>query len=267
MFDYAVGFVIDNVWVLVYLIAGFYGFYTKRLYRPFLHTIFTLAITFGLSRIIYSQFLLPLDNLYQFYYLYWAAACGAIVLILAIDHHLSGFVYHWPLKLTMGLLLIAMSLHIAVHIDRNIVALNGALEPNLHLKDAWWLWAVRNIFVSLDNVLILASLLFPYKAFRSSEDIYRIPVSVMQMDKVCDRVESLEKMLMTMPNGLNKAHAFQCVNSARTLLNLWGSGGEDRSHIYSANLLCDRARDLAIYTEKALEKRLKAESEGRVKLD
>ncbi len=266
MIDYTVGFLIDNIWSVCFLIAAFYNFYFRREYKPIIHMSLILSGIFGLSRIVYLQIILPQENLFEIYYLYWAGTIFLVSAWLVIDHHIKGFAFHWPIKMAIGLLLIEVVLHLAVHIDRNIVALNGSLSPNQNLDNGWWLWAVRNVFISLDNMLILASVLLPFKAFHSKDDIYKTRFSGMQMEKAFKRVDMLEDIIYIMPNGINKAHASQCLESARLLLTQWGGGGEDRSHLYCANVLCDRARVLALYVGNELETKLKNEADAIVKI-
>ncbi|UAA38033.1 hypothetical protein KIH87_15245 [Paraneptunicella aestuarii] len=267
MIDYAVAFIIGNVWAICFLVAGLYNFYFRKEYKPVLHMSLVLACTFAVSKVIYSQFILPQEHLLSIYYLYWAAACGFIILCLVVDHHIQGFVFHWPAKLAISLLLIEIVLHLSLHIDRNIVALNSALQPNRELESAWWLWTVRSIFVNLDNAVILMSVLLPFKAFRSELDIYKTEYSSVQMDKVFKRIHMLEDIIFIMPDGNNKTDAYQCIESARFLLEQWGIGGEERRHLYSANVLCDRARTLALYVGGKLERKLNDGKDDVVDVD
>lgn len=267
MLDYAVAFIIGNVWSICFLCAGLYNFYFRKEYKPIIHMSLVLAGTYGLTQIIYSQFIVPQENLYAIFYLYWASACGFVALCLAADHHIKGYVFHWPIKLAIALLLIELFLSICMHIDRNIVALNGSMKPNAQLEDAWWLWTIRNVVVNLDNVFILFSVLIPFRAFRSGRDVYKTEFTCMQMEKAFKRIRILEDIIFIMPTGINKAQAYQCIESAKYLLEQWGLEGENRRHLYSANVLCDRARALALYCDDALEAKLNNESANAIKVD
>ena len=249
MIDYALGFIADNVWILCFLAAGLYNAYVRKDYKPIFHLSIVLAVSFSVVKIVYSKFILPLENLYEIYYLYWAASSIFIAIAISTDHQIRGYSFHWPIKLAISLLLLEMLLNVLVHVDRNVMALNGAAKPNLNLDNAWWLWSLRNYLLNLDNFFIILSLVFPYKAFRNAQNIYKHQFSSIQMDRTFKRIELLEDAIYTMPAGLRKTHAHQCITSARFLLEQWGLKGEDRQHLYCANILCDRARHLAFYTE------------------
>ena len=115
-------------------------------------------------------------------------------------------------------------------------------------------------------MIIVTSIVFPYKAFRNLDDIYKSRFGNAQMERTFKRVDLLEKIIYIMPNSLKKAHAYQCVQSARFLLEQWGSKGEDRQHLYSANTLCDRARYLAFTSDEIPVEKLE-EQDGVPKVD
>jgi len=266
MADYSLGFILDNIWIICFLTAGLYNVYFRREYKPIIHLSFVIAGALGVSKIVYTQIILPEPNLREIYYLYWAGASLLTVGIVSIDHQIKGYAFHWPVKLAISLFLIEILLNLAVHLDRNVVALNGMLSPNQNLENAWWLWGVRNTFLYLDNLLIIASLVFPYKAFKGVDDIYKHKYGSSEMDRAFKRVELLENIMHIMPNSLKKAHAYQCVESARFLLEQWDSQGEDRRHLYSANTLCDRARYLAFTSDDVSMEKLE-EFDGVPKVD
>lgn len=266
MVDYAFGFIADNIWVICFLSAGLYNLYLRKEYRPIIHLSLVLAATYSLTKIFYSQVVVPQDNIVEVYYLYWAGASVFIAATIAIDHQIKNYAFHWPAKLAITLLLVEALLHVAVHIDRNIVSLNSSALPNNHIDNAWWLWGLRNFLLVVDNFFILASLVFPFKAFRSVDDIYKHKFGSSEMQRAFKRVDLLEKIIYIMPNSLKKAHAYQCVQSARFLLEQWGSKGEDRQHLYSANTLCDRARYLAFTSDEIPVEKLE-ELDGVPKVD
>lgn len=266
MVDYALGFIADNVWILCFLTAALYNIYIRSDYKPIIYLSLILAVAYSLTKIAYSQFVLPTEHLLDIYYLYWGGATIFMAALIVAGHQVKGFSFQWPAKLAVSILLFEFLLHVAVHVDRNIMALNGASTPNAGLSDAWWLWSFRNSVLVIDNFIILASLVFPYKAFKSRDDIYTSEFSSLQMDRAFKRIELLEDVVYTMPAGLRKTHAHQCVNSARFLLEQWGPKGEDRQHLYCANVLCDRARFLAFSSDSAAIKQIQ-ELEGVAKVD
>lgn len=266
MVDYALGFIADNVWILCFLAAALYNIYTRPDYKPMIYLSSVLAVAYSLTKIAYSQFVLPSESLLDIYYLYWGGATIFIAALIIVGHQIKGFSFQWPAKLAVSILLFEFLLHVAVHVDRDIMALNGASTPNAGLSDAWWLWSFRNSVLVIDNFIILASLVFPYKAFKSRDDIYTSEFSSIQMDRAFKRIELLEDVVYTMPAGLKKTHAYQCVESARFLLEQWDSQGEDRRHLYSANTLCDRARYLAFTSDDVAMEKLE-ELNGVPKVD
>lgn len=266
MVDYALGFLTDNIWVLCFLVVGLYNIYAKKDYKPIIHLSLILVFTFSLTKIVYTKFILPSEHLLSIYYLYWAGVAIFISAFIVLEHKIQGFRLHWPAKFVVLLFIFEFLLHLTVHIDRNIMALNGSAAPNRGLSDAWWLWTARNMFLNIDNFLILVSILFPYKAFKSRDDIYTSEFSSIQMDRAFKRIELLEDVVYTMPAGLKKTHAYQCVESARFLLEQWDSQGEDRRHLYSANTLCDRARYLAFTSDDVSMEKLE-ELNGVPKVD
>jgi len=245
MIDFAIGFILDNIWIVCFLAAGLYNIYLKKDYKPIIHISLIIAGVFGFSKLVYTNLILPQENLVEIYYLFWAGVSAFLAIIITLDHQVRSYAFHWPAKLTIFLFVFECFLNIAVHIDRNIFALNGAMVPNVSKQDAWFLWGIRNFFLNFDNALILLSLFFPYKAFKRHQ-VYTSQGDSVFMDDTFKRLEIIEDMVFAMPDSFRKKNACQCLVSARFLLEQWNENGEDRQHIYCANILCNEARSLAL---------------------
>ncbi|UAA38662.1 hypothetical protein KIH87_18695 [Paraneptunicella aestuarii] len=246
MLDYAIGFIIGNVWAIAFLLVAVYNFYFRKDHKPTFFLCLVMAGSLGISQTIYTNWILPQDNLVSIYYLYWAAVSCAIALTLFLSTKFGARILLWPLSFAIGLHLIEVLFNIAMHIDRNVIALNQALSVNNDIKSAWWLWNVRDMFILSTNFLVIAASILPLDIFSRVSQRFERRYSCEQMTKVFKRIKSLRQLVNVMPDGIDKSNAEQCLDSAELLLTQWDDEGEDRSHIYSANMLCDRARALAL---------------------
>lgn len=263
MLDYAIGFILGNIWSLCFLALAIYCYFYRQENKSMLQFALIFAGAYGLSQIVYAQFILPQKNVVEIYYLYWAGATSIVVASLYINHKFKGFHFYWPIKIAITLLLIEVLLNIALHIDRNIIALNGNMVPNNPYDNEWWLWGVRNMMINFDNIIILIAALFPLKTFQSDNSSFKHSNSSTQMDEAFKRIKILKDMVYVMPDGIQKSLAQQCITTAEFLLSQWNGEGEDRQHLYCANLLCDRARTLSLYVSDKVPEKL-AQDEKRL---
>lgn len=251
MLDYAIGFIIGNVWAIAFLVVAVYNFYFRKDHKPTFFLCLVMTFSLGVSQLMYVNWILPQHNLLSIYYLYWAGVSCVIALILFVTTKLHSFNLLWPLSFAIGLHLMEVLFNLAMHIDRNVVALNQAPIANNDIKNAWWLWNVRDTFILSTNFLIIAASTLPLDMFSRVSQHFERRYSSQQMTKAFQRVKSLQQLVNVMPYGINKSNAEQCLESAELLLMQWNGSGEDRSHVYCANLLCDRARVLALSSENA----------------
>lgn len=246
MIGYAIGFIIGNVWAIAFMLAAVYNFYFRNEQKPIFYLALLMAGSLGVSQYVYSNWLLFQNDLVEIYYLYWAMASCCIVFAMFVTTKLCRHVFLWPISLAMCLHLMEVVLNITVHIDRNIVALNSSLVANTDLSQSWWLWGVRNSLINFNNVLILATTVVPLSLFSNTAQKFSRYYSSAYMEQSFRRIKTLRELVWVMPDGITKDNAWQCLESAELLLMQWNGNGEDRSHVYCANLLCDRARVLAL---------------------
>ncbi|UAA39311.1 hypothetical protein KIH87_02805 [Paraneptunicella aestuarii] len=267
MLDYAIGFIVNNIWIWLFAIAAVYNYWSRPDHTPAFDMAVIFSAIFAISHIVYVQWILSFEKLDKVYYLYWACISGLAALALFVSQRIRKNIIHWPIGLAISLSLIEVLFNLAVHLDRNVVALNGALSPNNSIESAWWLWDVRNIVLNSNNFIVLACLFLPFSLFSRQTPIDKFFSSDSLMDKAFSRISKLEDLVIVMPEGLQKQHAWQCLVSAEFLLMQWEGDGEDRSHLYSANILCDRARILALCNDEAIDIELYKYSEDRIKIE
>lgn len=162
MYSYAVGFIVNNLWIVLFGCASIFHYFLRSGNNSALTVSVVLTAVFALSQVIYVQWLLPFQQIISIYYLYWAGISGitaAILYLMIRSHRIANY---WPAKLAVALLSIEFCLGIALHIDRNVLALNGAIEPNNSLSRAWWLWQLRDMVLSFNNLVILLCLILPF---------------------------------------------------------------------------------------------------------
>ncbi len=150
----SLAFALSLLWILL-LIGACVLNYTKsrdNLYRSSLFVLFMYAAT----HFINSTWLIPLPSveLVKVHYLFFAAIQGIIA---------AGLFYLNRKKLTvmMGLTVFLFALEAlltyAVHVDRNVMALNGAAEPNMLKQQAWFLWDIKNIISTISSFTVLVA--------------------------------------------------------------------------------------------------------------
>jgi len=286
MLDLAIAFVISNVWTIGFLIAAIYNYCYRPEHKPITHFALFASVIFAFAHITYSQWLAYLYEPVKVHYLYLAISTLVLTLLAYFYNKIRGFVFHWQIKLAIGLLLLELALTLMVHVDRNVVALNASTAINYGRDKAWWLWDIRTILSHLNNVIILTSLFLPVGLFTRSNlspdeqdiaftgnyahadnvvpiaphqfenqvrlttcDGFRTLTSetyIKEVDQAYNRVEAIQDLIRAMPEGKSKTTALQFAFTASELITEQDQSKVD--YIQSITLLCDRARDLALYT-------------------
>ena len=148
----SLAFALSLLWVLL-LVGACALNYTKsrdNLYRSSLFVLFMYAA----GHVIYSMWLMPMYSaeLVKVHYLFSAAMQGIVAFGLF-------FINRKKLTLMMGLTVFLFALETlltyAVHVDRNVMALNGAAEPNMLKQQAWLLWDMRSITSTVSSFTVL----------------------------------------------------------------------------------------------------------------
>lgn len=280
MLDLALSFFFSNIWIISLLGIAIYNNFFRPEHTPIIHMALITATVYAISHIFYSQWVSQHPVLKEVHYLYLAGAAALLALWIYLNNKLHGFVFYWPVKLLITMMVVEVILDILLHIDRNIVALNGMPYPNEAKENAWWLWTLRNIIFNLDNLIILVSMVLPvslltekkspknYELLEAKNVIpikqpepsrivqlsttngYRnIPAEVYlkEVDNAYNRVEGIQDLIDAMPEGEAKETAKQYAYTASELITRHDQSKFD--YLDSIHLLCDRARDFAVYSD------------------
>ncbi|MCY7294289.1 hypothetical protein [Alteromonas sp. a30] len=290
--DLAIAFVISNIWTIGFLIAAVYNQSFRPEHKPITHFALFAAVIFALAHLAFSQWIAFLHEPIKIHYLYLAFSALVLAVTPLIYNRIRGFVFHWQLKLAMGLLVFDLILTFLVHIDRNVIALNTGVGVNYERGSAWWLWDVRTILSHLFNTIIFVSLFLPVGLFTKnksteeadinfngeyanidnvipmpqtpSSNLVKLSIGngfrtlsteayLKEVDQAYNRVEAIQDLIHAMPEGDKKITASQFVFTASELITEQDHSKTD--YIQSINLLCDKARDLALYSYPPGEKR------------
>ncbi|MCY7297212.1 hypothetical protein [Alteromonas sp. a30] len=101
---------------------------------------------------------LPASELLSTHYLYYAAVSAALAVGLFLINREKMRVI---MSITIGLLALEVLLGYAVHIDRNVVALNGLATANASLSNSWLLWDLRDGISQFTTLTVLLALTLP----------------------------------------------------------------------------------------------------------
>lgn len=167
------------IYIAVLIGATFYN-HIKERKTLFLSSAYVLGI-FLVAHLGNSLWLLnlPLEKALSAHYLFFAGIQVAIAVGLFLINRKKLSVI---MTTTIILLSVEALLGYAIHIDRNIVALNGAIEPNTAGSTKWILWDLRNylsqittltifLSVTLTNVYQVSKSLINTEAFIIWEDV------------------------------------------------------------------------------------------------
>ncbi|UAA37727.1 hypothetical protein KIH87_13545 [Paraneptunicella aestuarii] len=132
------------------------------------------------------------------------------------------------MSITIGLLVVEALLGYAVHIDRNVVALNGATMPNMSLSASWFLWDMRDYLSQFTTFTVFLALTLP-KIYQVKTDDNTVAFSILE-----DVERYLEKFKETSIMRL-KAQAY-LYYSAQGLCETTGSK-EDFHHYEVGTML------------------------------
>lgn len=245
MVDVAVGFVIDQAWTIIFLITALYNRFLRKECHEAFHLSLVMACGIAISQQVYIHWIFTFEYLIEIYYLYWAFISCLMALILSLLIKFNKYIFDWPIKIAVGLLLLEILLNLLVHVDRNFFALNSSNTPNISGDDSWWLWSLRNLTLNTNNVLILISSVIPMNPISkllisihwSKGDIY--------YQRTLRQIRQLRCAVENMPSGIEKEQAKRCLESALLLLAQWEGMEIEKSHLFCANLLCNRARAIA----------------------
>lgn len=150
-------FVLSLVWVLLILGTTVLNHFKGRT-QLFYSSIFLLSV-YALIHLININWLLtiPAVEAIKLHYLFYSFSAAALSIGLFWFNRKS-----LTLMMSLAIFLLGLEamLHLAMHVDRNIMALNFKAMPNLTDSTHWFLWDIKNVVATLNNpVLILAVVL------------------------------------------------------------------------------------------------------------
>lgn len=298
MLDLAVSFFFSNIWTIAFLSVAIYNYLCRPEHKPIIHAAFLTAVIFALSHIIYAQWISKLPNAAAIHYLYLASSAAVLACAIYVNNKMRGFVFHWPIKLAIALMTIEVVLDVLLHIDRNVLALNGSHSPNFAREQIWWLWTFRVIVFNINNIVILIGFCLPIsllvksnqhkqalqttdekvKSASAEDEItnnvfpinqfspqmvrlsttggYRsilISEYLKEVDQAYTKIDYTKDLIEAMPRSEKKLAARQCLQAASELISKHDQAKID--YIYTVHLLCESARDLALYEKKTNEHR------------
>lgn len=271
MLELAIAFIASNIWTIGFLIAAIYNHFLRPEHKSITHMALLTVFIFAIAHITYSQWVSQASEPVKIHYIYLASSAIFLASALFVHNKTAGFVFYWPIKMAIGLMLFEAFLTLLVHVDRNIIALNFNSHPNFNRDHNWWLWTLRTSVSHINNILILISLFLPLSLLSknkipsivaleqpkqssivqlSTHNGYRtIPVDlyIQEIDQAYNRVEAIQDLVNAMPEGEAKEKANQYSYTASELITRQDQSKID--HMHSINLLCNKARDCALYID------------------
>lgn len=296
MLGLAVSFFFSNIWTIAFLSVAIYNYRYRPEHKSIIHAALLTATTFAISHIIYAQWISQLSNTASVHYLYLAGSAALLACAIYINNRIRGFTLHWPVKLAIALMCFEVILDLLLHIDRNVLALNGSRSPNYAREQIWWLWILRVVVFNINNIIILVSFclpisllaqlrndkkslsvstkdtsnaglakntftsnIYPLHQFNSEPTVrlsttggYRdisITDYLKEVDQAYIKIDDTKDLIEAMARNEKKLAARQCLQAASELISKHDQTKTD--YIYTVHLLCEAARDLALYEKKS----------------
>jgi|GEM_PF-3070558 len=154
MMSTSFAFVLSLIWVLLLLGATILNHLKGR--SPLLHSSLFLLFTYALTHLISINWLMeiPAIEAIKVHYLFYSAVqivIGAGLFWLN-RHNLT-------LMMSLAIFLLGLEavLNFAVHVDRNLMALNFNAVPNLTDGKHWFLWDFKDVVATLNNPVIIVA--------------------------------------------------------------------------------------------------------------
>ena len=226
-------FVLSLVWVLLLLGTTFLN-YLKGRTPLFYSSVFLLAV-YALTHLISINWLLTLPAIeaVKVHYLFYSAAVIG-----------TGIGLFWlnrkklTLMMSLAIFLLGLEaiLNFAVHVDRNVMALNFNAIPNLADSAQWFLWDIKNVVATLNNpVLIVAVVL---------GKVYKVDTT--DSTELHDIVQKVEIFVSGWNDSALKNEILMMLDDSTDVLLKWGSNGIN-THSSSGKLLLEKAIELSYY--------------------
>jgi hypothetical protein len=222
MLSLATAFIINNIWTLLLGVAFIFNAIQRKDIKPIYYTSLILVMGFAIPAMIYAQKIVNISPLLSVYYLYWAAVNACIVLAIVLTIKLN----RWPMYTIIKLLLVCLSIDVAfnllLHIDRNIMALNGNAVPNMGKENVWELWVLRNTFSSVSNFIMLIGVTLPLTSrLKGAKDVFKQLLNVIDIrqyraeNRTELRIEIIESIIK---QSANQNDSKQYLDAAKELM-------------------------------------------------
>lgn len=109
----------------------------------------------------------------------------------------------------------------SVHIDRNVMALNFNVTPNLTDGKHWILWDIQSIFSTVNNLFIVTAVVL--------RKVYQVPTNPDEGDALA---REMEAYVSTWSKSERKEHILESLEEAQKAFNFWTPDGiSPRTHI------------------------------------
>lgn len=204
-------FVLSLVWITLLLGTAVYNFAKKRT-TLFYSSVFVLTL-YALGHFINVQWLMPIPaiELIKVHYLFFSGA--QILLALGLFLLNRKDLTH---MMSLAILLLGLEaiLIYAVHIDRNVVALNFNATPNLADSRHWFLWDLKNFASTLNNLFVIAAV--------ALHKVYQVPSTPEEGDALA---RELEEYVSHWPDSARKTHILEYLEEAQKAFNFWTPDG------------------------------------------
>lgn len=174
-------------------------------------------------------------ELLEVHYLYFAAFQIALAAGLFLINRKKLRVM---MSITIVLLVAEALLGYAVHIDRNVIALNGASNPNGSISESWLLWDLITVISQLTTFTVLLALTLP-RIFQVKTE--NAAVAYKEQEKV-----KQYSNLFKPSSRKNKTHVF-LATSAENLCFYTGDAEESKHRMEAGILLLNEAIKLCCY--------------------
>jgi hypothetical protein len=203
-------FLLNNMWTLLLLAAFTFNIKQRQDNKPIMYANLILVCGFALPGIIYAQYIVQLTPLLPVFYLYWAGVNAAIVVVIYALLRLKGWPIYAGVKVVIVCLVIDFLFNLLLHVDRNIMALNGQALPNATKAGAWGLWVLRNAISNINNGVIVVCVLAPFKPkLKGGNSVFKQLLNVVDISRykqgnaITQRVDTMHAMVEQTPNNTN----------------------------------------------------------------
>lgn len=202
----SLAFLINQFWIIALLGIAVFNYKKGRKALMF-SSLFVLAL-YAITQLVNANWLLKLDDLSQLqtHYLFFGGAVSfaAMGLFWLNRHNVT-----LMMGITIALFALEAFLTYAIHIDRNIIALNGNAAPNLYHTQQWWLWDMQSATSVINNVTVLIAVSL-HKVFQ---------VTTQDPHKAFAQVEAIEKdIIIHWNDSPQKQEALEMLDTAAQLL-------------------------------------------------